>query len=104
VVAGVFNSGILAGSTKFNYADAPPEVVARVQALAQTCQEFDVPLQAAALQFPMAHPAAVSCVVGTRTAAQLQQNLAWMTYPIPVTLWQALRERRLIDPAAPVPL
>jgi D-threo-aldose 1-dehydrogenase len=104
VVAGVFNSGILAGSTKFNYAEAPPEVVARVQALAQTCQEFDVPLQAAALQFPMAHPATVSCVVGTRTAAQLQQNLAWMAQPIPAALWQTLRERGLIDPAAPVPL
>ena len=104
VLAGVFNSGILAGSTKFNYVDAPREVVARVQALAQTCQEFDVPLQAAALQFPMAHPATVSCVVGTRTAAQLQQNMAWMAEPIPAALWQALRERGLINSAAPVPL
>lgn len=103
VVAGAFNSGILAGSSKFNYAEAPPEVVARVQALAQTCQEFDVPLQAAALQFPMAHPATVSCVVGTRTATQLQQNLAWMAQPIPAALWQALRQRGLINPAAPVP-
>ncbi|MDZ7937510.1 MAG: aldo/keto reductase [Rhodoferax sp.] len=103
VVAGPFNSGILAGSNKFNYAEAPPQVVTRVHALAQTCAEFDVPLPAAALQFPLAHPAVVSCVAGARTADQLQQNLAWLAHPIPAALWQTLRERELLHPAAPVP-
>ncbi|MEO8022038.1 aldo/keto reductase [Polaromonas sp.] len=103
VVAGPFNSGILAGNTKFNYAEAPPAVVARVKALAQTCQEFSVPLQAAALQFPLAHPAVVCCVTGAETAAQLQQNVAWLAQDIPPALWQALRDRGLLNPAAPVP-
>ncbi len=103
VVAGPFNSGVLAGNTKFNYAQAPPAVMARVQALALACEEFGVPLQAAALQFPLAHPAVVSCVTGTHTAAQLQQNAAWLETPIPVTLWQALRTRGLLHPDAPVP-
>lgn len=103
VVAGPFNSGILAGSNKFNYAEAPPAVVARVRALQEACHAFGVPLQAAALQFPMAHPAVVSCVAGTRTAAQLQQNVAWFEAPIPAALWQSLRERGLLDPQAPVP-
>jgi D-threo-aldose 1-dehydrogenase len=103
VIAGVFNSGILAGNTKFNYDEAPPAVVERVRALQSVCAEFSVPLQAAALQFPMAHPAVVSCVVGTRTAAQLQQNLQWFEQAVPAALWQALRERGLIDPAAPLP-
>lgn len=103
VVAGPFNSGILAGSNKFNYAEAPPAVVARVQALALACEEFNVPLQAAALQFPLAHPAVVSCVTGTRTAAQLQQNVAWLEQPIPTALWHTLRDRGLLHPAAPVP-
>ena len=103
VIAGVFNSGILAGSTKFNYDEAPAAVVERVRALQTVCAEFSVPIQAAALQFPMAHPAVVSCVVGTRTAAQLTQNLAWFEHPIPDALWDALRARGLVDPAAPVP-
>jgi D-threo-aldose 1-dehydrogenase len=103
VIAGVFNSGILAGNSKFDYSDAPADVVERVRALQSVCAEFSVPLPAAALQFPMAHPAVVSCVVGTRTAAQLAQNLAWFERLIPDGLWLALRERGLLDPAAPVP-
>lgn len=103
VVAGPFNSGVLAGNAKFNYAEAPPAVLARVQALALACEEFGVPLQAAALQFPLAHPAVVSCVTGTHTAAQLQQNVAWLETPVPATLWQALRTRGLLNPDAPVP-
>lgn len=103
VAAGPFNSGVLAGNTKFNYAEAPPAVLARVQALALACEEFGVPLQAAALQFPLAHPAVVSCVTGTHTAAQLQQNVAWLETPLPATLWQALRARGLLHPDAPVP-
>lgn len=103
VAAGPFNSGVLAGNTKFNYAEAPPAILARVQALALACEEFGVPLQAAALQFPLGHPAVVSCVTGTRTATQLQQNVAWLETPIPDTLWQALRSRGLLHPDAPVP-
>lgn len=104
VAAGVFNSGVLAGNTKFNYAEAPANVVARVQALSATCAEFNVPLPAAALQFPLAHPAVVSCVVGVRTAAQLQQNLAWLEQPLPPALWQTLRARGLLHADAPVPV
>ena len=37
VAAGVFNSGILAGSNKFNYGDAPADIVARVEALRAAC-------------------------------------------------------------------
>lgn len=103
VIAGVFNSGILAGNNKFNYSEAPAEVVERVHALQSTCDEFAVSLPAAALQFPMAHPAVVSCVVGTRTAAQLELNLAWFEQSIPDAFWQALHDRGLVDPAAPLP-
>jgi D-threo-aldose 1-dehydrogenase len=103
VAAGPFNSGILAGNTKFNYAEAPANVVERVHALGAVCAEFNVPLPAAAMQFPLAHPAVVSCVTGTHTAAQLWQNAAWLEQPIPAALWQALRARGLLHPDAPVP-
>ncbi len=103
VIGGAFNSGILAGSDKFNYADAPVEVVQRVRALAAVCEEFGVPLPAAALQFPMAHPAVVSCLAGARNLAQLRQNIAWFERSIPAELWSTLRARGLLDAAAPLP-
>nr|WP_229487654.1 aldo/keto reductase [Pseudoduganella lutea] len=103
VIGGPFNSGILAGTRKFNYEDAPADVVARVQAIDATCREAGVSVPAAALQFPMAHPAVVSCIPGAQSVAQLRQNAAWFAQPIPADLWGALAGRGLIDPRAPVP-
>jgi len=110
VVGGPFNSGILAaglrrpsGTLKFNYAAAPAEVIARVQQLQAVCDGFEVPLAAAALQFPLGHPAVVSCVPGPRNPAELQGIVNWMTLPIPAALWTALREQGLIAADAPVP-
>ena len=103
VAAGVFNSGLLVGNGKFNYADAPPAMIARVEALTEVCQEFGVALPAAALQFPLAHPAVVSTVTGARTRSQLETNIAWFNSAIPSTFWHALAARGLIDAAAPTP-
>ena len=64
---------------------------------------FDIPLPAAALQFPFARRAVVSCVVGARSVAQLQQNIAWLEQPIPGEYWQALIDEGLIAANAPVP-
>jgi aryl-alcohol dehydrogenase-like predicted oxidoreductase len=48
----------------YNYAPAPDAVLARAQAIRAVCDRFDVPLRAAALQFPLAHPAIATAVVG----------------------------------------
>jgi D-threo-aldose 1-dehydrogenase len=103
VIGGPFNSGILAGSNRFNYSSAPADVVARVHAIDAVCREFSVPLPAAALQFPMAHPAVVSSIPGARDLAQLTQNVAWFEQPVPAELWQTLRQRGLVDERAPLP-
>ena len=103
IAGGPFNSGILAGSKKFNYADAPAEVVEKVARLTSVCEAFDVPVQAAALQFPLAHPAVVSCLAGARNASQLTQNIAWMDMPLPNAFWQALKTQGLLHPDAPTP-
>lgn len=103
VAGGVFNSGVLVGNGKFNYADAPVEVARKVARLADVCARFEVPLAAAALQFPLAHPAVVSCVVGASSIEQLQKNVAWLETPLPPELWQALRHEGLIAESAPVP-
>jgi D-threo-aldose 1-dehydrogenase len=103
VVGGPFNSGLLAGQAKFDYADAPPELLRRAAALRTACAAFDVPLEAAALQFPLAHPAVVSVLSGMRSPAQVRQNVGWFEQAIPDALWGALRERGLVEAAAPCP-
>jgi D-threo-aldose 1-dehydrogenase len=102
VIGGPFNSGVLVGNGRFNYEQAPADVIARVEAIAAVCKEFGVPLPAAALQFPMAHPAVASCIPGAHDVAQLRQNAAWFELPIPCELWQALKKRGLLDERAPV--
>ncbi|WP_283178858.1 aldo/keto reductase [Gemmobacter sp. 24YEA27] len=94
VLAGVYNSGILAapkgGRKKFNYADADPAIVARVEALRSVCDEYDVPLAAAAIRFPMRHPATTCVVIGAKTAAQLAQNVEWFNTDLPEAIWADL--------------
>jgi D-threo-aldose 1-dehydrogenase len=85
--AGVFNSGILAGGTTFDYQPASPEIVARVRDLAALCVRHDVPLAAAALQFPLRHPAVRTIVVGARNAGEIEQNLAYAALAIPEDFW-----------------
>ena len=104
VIGGPFNSGVLAGNGKFNYADAPAEILEIVAQLDLVCRRYGVPLQAAALQFPLAHPAVVSCIPGGQDLAQLRQNLGWFAAPLPDALWLALLRAGLIDERAPVPL
>ncbi|MFG6488500.1 aldo/keto reductase [Roseateles sp. BYS78W] len=103
LVGGPFNSGLLAGQARYNYGDVPADVMSRAQALGAVAAEFDVPLQAAALQFPLAHPAVASVLAGMRSPAQVTANVAWLSHPIPRPFWLTLRERGLIDAAAPLP-
>ncbi|MFI6511166.1 aldo/keto reductase [Streptosporangium sp. NPDC050855] len=103
---GVLNSGILAdpspGAT-FDYVPASAERLRQARAVAEVCARHDVPLIAAALQFPTAHPAIGSILVGARNEREVRDNDRLLSHPIPAQLWEDLRERRLIAPGAPVP-
>ncbi|KQY79473.1 aldo/keto reductase [Pelomonas sp. Root1444] len=103
LVGGPFNSGLLAGQAKYNYGDVPPDVMRRAEALSAACAAFDVPLQAAALRFPLAHRAVASVLAGMRSPEQVASNAAWLQQRVPDELWLALRERGLVDAAAPLP-
>jgi len=103
VVGGPLNSGILAGRETWNYAPAPPDVVARVRAIAAICESHRVPLPAAALQFPLAHKAVAAIIPGPRNADEFTQNLRLLRHPIPAALWADLRQAGLLHPEAPVP-
>jgi D-threo-aldose 1-dehydrogenase len=109
ICAGPFNSGILAAGSRaaarshYNYAPPPEHVLERVRGLEALCDRFEVPLAAAALQFPLGHPAVASVVAGCSSAAEARRNAELFSYPIPREFWTALRASALVDANAPLP-
>jgi D-threo-aldose 1-dehydrogenase len=106
LVGGVMNSGILADprpGSRFNYRPASAEVVERARRLALVCDRHAVPLRAAAIQFPLAHPAVRSLIAGVRRIDHLDEYPELMRLSIPANLWTDLRAEGLIPADAPVP-
>jgi D-threo-aldose 1-dehydrogenase len=107
IVGGVFNSGILATGTSgarptYNYAPADVETIARVAGIQQACAEYGVPLAAAALRFPLAHPAVAAVLPGARSASEVRGNVAAVGTQIPSGLWETIRAQSLVNPLAPI--
>lgn len=103
VIGGPFNSGILVGGSTWNYGKAPEEIRVRVAELEAVCREFGVPLPAAALQFPLTHPAVCNVLPGPRTPAELDGIVDWWNTPIPDEMWMAFAERGLFAEGTPLP-
>jgi D-threo-aldose 1-dehydrogenase len=103
VVGGPFNGGALMGTGTWNYAKAPEHISQRVQALEAFCREEGVPLGAAALQFPLAHPAVCNVLPGPKSPAELDGILAWWNTEIPVDFWRRLEAKGLVAPGTPLP-
>ena len=105
IIGGPFNSGILATGARpgayFNYAEAPPEVMQRVQAIERVCQAHGVALRDAALQFPLLHPAVVCVLPGGITREEVAGNAASMMRTIPPALWSELKREGLMHADAP---
>jgi D-threo-aldose 1-dehydrogenase len=90
LAGGVFNSGILAGGTRYDYAPAPPGVLARARRIAEACARYDVPMAAAALRYVLRHPAVTAAVVGARTPDEIRADAGYLDWPIPDALWADL--------------
>jgi len=107
VVGGTYNSGILAtgaiAGARYNYAPAGSEVMARVAKMEAVCKRYDVPLAAAALQFPLGHKIVAAVIPGAISTEQVTQNLAAFNHTIPQDLWAELKHEKLIREDAPVP-
>jgi len=106
VIGGPFNSGALVettGTLHYNYEAAPIEIVERVGRLRRVCAAHGVALAAAALQFPLAHPAVRSVIPGIATPDQVADATRWLDVAIPPALWSDLRSEGLIRADAPVP-
>jgi D-threo-aldose 1-dehydrogenase len=108
IIGAPFASGILAtgsqAGAKYAYGDASPEIRAKVQGIEAVCKAHGVQLRAAALQFPLAHPAVVSVIPGAARASEVTENIASLEATIPAAFWSDLKDRNLIDRDSPIPL
>jgi D-threo-aldose 1-dehydrogenase len=101
LAAGVFNSGVLARASEqawYDYAPATATVLARARRIEQVCADHGVALRAAAMRFPLTHPAVTMIVVGMATPAEVDENVAAMHAAIPDELWSALADAGLLTP------
>jgi len=102
IAAGVFNSGVLADPdagrqfANFFYRPAPPEIIERVTRIREVCRRHGVPLRAAALQFPLTHPAVATVCVGCRSPEEVAANAADFAVDIPPALWHDLADFGLL--------
>ena len=100
IAGGVYNSGILAdpkvSSPTFNYAPAKSHLVEKARRIEIICSEYKVPIKAAAIQFPLTHPAVCSVLCGARSEAELVENCEMFQYPVPDELWSELQSVGLL--------
>jgi D-threo-aldose 1-dehydrogenase len=90
LAGGVFNSGILAGGDRYDYALAAPGVLARARRIEGVCARHRVPVAAAALRYALRHPAVTAAVVGARTAGEIRADAGYVSLDIPDALWTDL--------------
>ncbi|PSJ43630.1 pyridoxal 4-dehydrogenase [Sphingomonas deserti] len=102
IVGGPYNSGILAQSTRtvrdlrYDYRAPPETILLRAAAIEQICDDHHVPLPAAALRFPLRHPAVASVIPGLVGEKQVEEMMERLALLIPDALWTALHEADLV--------
>ncbi len=106
IAAGVFNGGILADPVPgaiFDYAPASEERLREALRRREICDRHGASIKAAALQFPIAHPAVTSVLLGATSVAELDESIDLLRTPLPPELWTDLKAEGCIAPGVPVP-
>ncbi|WP_422001268.1 aldo/keto reductase [Reyranella sp.] len=107
ILGGPYNSGILTGGVQpgatHDYAPAPSALIDKAQKIEAVCRRHGVELGAAALQFPLFHPAVCSVIPGALGVAEVKQNIGRLSAPIPAELWSELKREKLLEAGAPTP-
>ena len=105
LAAAVFSSGVLAAprppaDARYDYRPASPELLRRVNRVADVCEAHGVTLPQAAMAFPLLHPVVVGVVAGMRSATEVQSNAASFRAVVPAALWSDLAAEGLVDERA----
>ncbi|MBT4977225.1 MAG: aldo/keto reductase [Gemmatimonadetes bacterium] len=107
VIGAVFASGILvSGPTegaRYAYNTASPEILDKTRRIQEVCQRHDVPLPAAAMQFPLGHPLVSAIIPGAMEPSHIQTNAKWFQHEIPADMWAELKTEGLLREDAPTP-
>jgi aryl-alcohol dehydrogenase-like predicted oxidoreductase len=106
IIGGVYNSGILADPTpgaRYDYEPAGRAILGKVLQIRAVCRRHNVPLKAAAIQFPFGHSAIACVIVGARTPHEVEENLRMFHHPIPPEFWADLKRTGLLGSAVPTP-
>ncbi|MBJ6637176.1 aldo/keto reductase [Streptomyces sp. DHE7-1] len=103
VVGGPYSSGVLAGGTNFEYQQAPPEIIERVERLKALTDRHGISIKAAALQFSLAHPVTAAAIPGASRPGRIAEDTAALDESIPAAFWTELRAGGLVSPTAPLP-
>ena len=107
-IGGPYNTGILARDldqpVSFEYQPAAPEIVARARRFKAVCDNHQVELKAAALQFVLAHPVVATAIPGAATETELEENARLVQEEIPAALWDELKAHQLLPADAPTPV
>ncbi|HET6739124.1 MAG TPA: aldo/keto reductase [Kribbella sp.] len=106
VAVGIFNSGLLsqprpAADATFNYAPAEQSLIDKANKIADVCESHGTTLPAAALAFPLFHPAVAGIAVGCRTPEEVHTNAALARTDVPAALWSDLKSAGLLRNDAP---
>ncbi|MCD9880813.1 aldo/keto reductase [Streptomyces guryensis] len=106
VAVGVFNSGLLsrdrpAEGMKYDYREAPADLVSRALAIAGVCERHGTTLPAAAIAFPFTHPSIINVTLGMRSPEQVERNAELHRRHLLEGLWDDLRSQGLLRPDVP---
>jgi D-threo-aldose 1-dehydrogenase len=104
VIGGPYSSGVLVGGPNFEYRNAPPEILAKVERITALAKRHHVPIKAAALQFALAHPASAAVIPGASRPERIAEDRAALVAVVAADFWHELHERRLVAPNAPLPI
>ena len=108
IIGSPYASGVLAAGSNYEstygYELANNEILKKVRSIESICKEYDVPLKAASLQFPLFHPLVASVIPGMLDGEEVLVNIQMIRHPIPAEFWLDLKNSGLLHPEAPVTL
>ena len=108
IIGSPYASGILAAGSNYEstygYTPTNHEILKKVKSIESICKEYDVPLKAASLQFPLFHPLVASVIPGVLEKEEVLENIQMIKYPIPAEFWLDLKNSELLHSEAPVVL